>query len=77
MAFRVARWSRLRASRLVESIRSYKLLTGVRGQGRPTFSRVVDSILRVGELVGRFPEIAELDINPLSCAGEGNAAVAV
>ncbi|MBC7239399.1 MAG: acetate--CoA ligase family protein, partial [Chloroflexi bacterium] len=38
---------------------------------------VVETILRVAQLVTDFPEIAELDINPLLVREEGRGAVAV
>jgi acyl-CoA synthetase (NDP forming) len=53
------------ARQMVESIRSYKLLAGVRGQPPADLNAVVDTILRVAQRVVDFPEIAELDINPL------------
>ncbi|NLE45885.1 MAG: acetyl-CoA synthetase, partial [Chloroflexi bacterium] len=37
----------------------------------------VDTILRVAQLVVDFPEIAELDINPLLVREQGKGAVAV
>jgi acyl-CoA synthetase (NDP forming) len=64
-----ARWS--------SAIRSYKLLTGVRGQAPSDLDAIVDTILRVAQLVTDFPEIAELDINPLLVREQGQGAVAV
>jgi len=77
VAFRVAPMSRLQAEQMVESIRSYKLLTGVRGQAPADLEATVDTILRVAQLVVDFPEIAELDINPLLVREQGKGAVAV
>jgi len=77
VAFRVAPMSRQQARQMVESIRSYKLLTGVRGQAPADLNAVVDTILRVAQLVVDFPEIAELDINPLLVREQGQGAVAV
>ncbi len=77
VAFRVAPMSCQQARQMVESIRSYKLLTGVRGQAPADLDAVVDTILRVAQLVVDFPEIAELDINPLLVREQGKGAVAV
>lgn len=77
VAFRVAPMSRQQARQMVESIRSYKLLTGVRGQAPADLDATVDTILRVAQLVVDFPEIAELDINPLLVREQGKGAVAV
>lgn len=77
VAFRVAPLSRPQAQQMVASIRSYKLLTGVRGQPPADLDAVVDTILRVAQLVVDFPEIAELDVNPLLVREQGQGAVAV
>jgi acetyltransferase len=77
VTFRVAPMSRQQATEMVEAIRSYKLLTGVRGQAPADLDAVVDAILRVSQLVSDFPEIAELDINPLLVRDQGKGAVAV
>jgi acyl-CoA synthetase (NDP forming)/RimJ/RimL family protein N-acetyltransferase len=54
-----------------------KLLTGYRN--RPAVSRqaLADVVTRVAWLVEHFPEVAELDINPLVCAGDELVAVDV
>ncbi len=77
VVFRVAPLTRLEANKMVGSIRSYRLLTGVRGQARADIEAIVDTILRVSQLVTDFPEIAELDINPLLVREQGQGAVAV
>jgi acetyltransferase len=77
VAFRVAPMSRPQAKEMVEAIRSYRLLTGVRGQPPSDLDAVVDTILRVAQLVTDFDEIAELDINPLLVRQQGQGAVAV
>jgi len=40
-------------------------LMGVRGHKRSDIEATVDVILRVSQLLSDFPEIRELDINPL------------
>ncbi|NLD74284.1 MAG: CoA-binding protein [Chloroflexi bacterium] len=77
VAFRVAPMSAFQAQKVIESIRSYPLLRGVRGQAPADLEAIADTILRVSQLVTDFPEIAELDINPLLVRDEGEGAVAV
>ncbi|MHB0857505.1 MAG: acetate--CoA ligase alpha subunit [Anaerolineae bacterium] len=77
VTFRVAPMSRLHAKQMVEAIRSYKLLAGVRGQAPSDIDAVVDTLLRISQLVTDFPEIAELDINPMLVREQGKGAVAV
>ena len=77
VTFRVAPMSKLQATEMIEAIRSYKLLVGVRGQAASDLDAIVDTILRISQLVTDFDEIAELDINPLLVRDEGKGAVAV
>jgi acetyltransferase len=77
VTFRVAPMSRLQAGQMVEAIRTYKLLAGARGQAPSDVDAIVDTILRISQLVVDFPEIAELDINPMLVREKGKGAVAV
>jgi acetyl coenzyme A synthetase (ADP forming)-like protein len=77
VTFRVAPMTRLQARQMIEAIRSYKLLTGVRGQAPADLDAITDVLLRVSQLVIDFPEIAEMDINPLLVREQGKGAVAV
>jgi acetate---CoA ligase (ADP-forming) len=53
------------------------LLSGVRGEKAGDREFLVDAILRVCQLVGDFPEIAEMDVNPLFIGARGRGGVAV
>ncbi|NLV74509.1 MAG: acetate--CoA ligase family protein [Chloroflexi bacterium] len=77
VTFRVAPMTRLQAQQMIQSIRSYKLLTGVRGQAAADIDAATEVVLKVSQLVTDFPEIAELDINPLLVREQGKGAVAV
>lgn len=54
-----------------------RLLCGYRGAPPADLAAVVDVVLRVGRLLADLPEIAELDVNPLLCAGAGRGALAL
>ena len=73
VTFRVAPIDRREAREMLSEIRAYKLLTGVRGEKAADLDAVADTIVRVSQLVTDFPEIVELDINPLLVfpAGQG------
>lgn len=73
VTFRVAPIDRREAREMLSEIRAYKLLTGVRGEKPSDLDAVADTIVRVSQLVTDFPEIVELDINPLLVfpAGQG------
>ncbi len=62
---------------MIREIRSYELLKGVRGERPADIAAIVDCLLRVSQLATDFPEIVELDINPLMVKEAGGGAVAV
>ncbi len=75
--FRIAPFSRDEAGQMLEEIRAHALLDGVRGRPPADKAAVVDTLLRIGQLVQDFPEILELDINPLMVFEEGQGAIAI
>jgi acetyl coenzyme A synthetase (ADP forming)-like protein len=77
VSFRVAPFSRLEAEEMIREIRSYPLLEGVRGEPPADHEAMVDALLRISQLVTDFPEIVELDINPLMVFEQGRGAVAI
>jgi len=58
---------------MLGEIRSYNLLRGVRGEKSSDMDAIADTIVRISQLVTDFPEVVELDINPLMVfeAGKG------
>ena len=77
VSFRLAPLTRTEADAMVHEIRSFPLLAGVRGQPPADLAAVVDALLRVSQLVTDFPEIIELDVNPLVVNPHGGGATAV
>jgi acetyl coenzyme A synthetase (ADP forming)-like protein len=77
VTFRVAPISSLDAQEMIREIRSYHLLQGVRGEQASDQAAIADVLLRISQLVTDFPEIVELDINPLLACEVGQGAVAV
>ena len=77
VAFRIAPFGRQEAEEMMREIRSYPLLEGVRGEPPADHEAMVDALLRVSQLVTDFPEIVELDINPLMVFDEGRGAMAI
>jgi 4-hydroxybutyryl-CoA synthetase (ADP-forming) len=56
---------------MVNSIKTIKLLKGVRGEKPSDLEALIDSVQRLSQLVTDFPEIEEFDINPLMVLEEG------
>ncbi|MCL4558085.1 MAG: acetate--CoA ligase family protein [Deltaproteobacteria bacterium] len=77
VSFRVAPVSEAEAHEMIQEIRSYPLLLGVRGAKKMDIPAIADGIMRVSQLVIDNPDAAELDINPLLVQEEGLGAVAV
>ncbi len=73
VTFRVAPIDRREAKEMLSEIRAYNLLRGVRGEKPSDLDAIADTLVRVSQLVTDFPNIVELDINPLLVfpAGQG------
>jgi len=77
VTFRVAPFGREDAEAMLEEIRAHSLLSGVRGRPPADREALVETLLRIGQLVTDFPEIVEMDINPLMVYEQGRGAVAL
>jgi acetyltransferase len=77
VAFRIAPFSRSEAQEMLREIRAHALLDGVRGEPPTDKSALIDALLRIGQLVMDFPEIAELDINPFIVYEEGLGGISI
>jgi acetyltransferase len=71
VAFRMVPLSRDEVRRMILSLRGVKLFEGVRGMPPVAFGAVEEAVLRVAQLMSDFPEIAELDVNPLVLYPDG------
>ncbi|HVB39069.1 MAG TPA: acetate--CoA ligase family protein, partial [Vicinamibacterales bacterium] len=64
------------AGDMVKGIKGYPLLTGARGLAPVDLDVLKEILLRLNHLVGEFPEIQELDINPFFAAPAGRPSLA-
>ena len=73
VVFRITPLTDRDAEEMVQGIRGFELLNGYRGAPPADLEAIKDLVLRVSRLVEEFPEIAELDLNPLKAhrPGEG------
>jgi acetyl coenzyme A synthetase (ADP forming)-like protein len=76
VSFRIAPVSSKAASQMVEEIKAFKLLKGVRGEDPSDIDSIIDVILKVSQMVTDFPEIMEMDINPLFVKKQGEGSIA-
>ncbi|MBD3205367.1 CoA-binding protein [Candidatus Bathyarchaeota archaeon] len=77
VSFRLAPVNEREAQNMMEETKSYALLEGVRGQSKADIDNLRDAIIRIGHLVWDFPEIEELDINPILVYDEGEGVSAL
>lgn len=76
VSFRITPVNKSEGIEMVSEIKSNLLLHGVRGQSRADIESIVGTIQRVSQLVTDFPEIVEMDINPLMVFDTGKGSVA-
>ncbi|HEX9710472.1 MAG TPA: acetate--CoA ligase family protein [Candidatus Thermoplasmatota archaeon] len=77
VAFRIAPLTTVDAEELVQGIRAYPILEGVRGQPPSDVGYLEEMALRVSQLVADFPHIASLDLNPVRVFARGSGGLAV
>lgn len=61
----------------MEKLKSFKILQGARGGIKGDIKAFVDVIRRVSWLMKSFPQISELDLNPVRVMPEGKGAIAL
>jgi acyl-CoA synthetase (NDP forming) len=77
VAMGVAPLSRSQAGRMLDATRAGIRLKGWRGSPPADRAAVLDAMLRLSQVACDFPNIAELEINPLYVLPEGQGAYAV
>ncbi len=75
VSFRIVPVSRRDAEAMVGEIRTAGLLRGARGEQPADLNAIASSIVNLSCLVSDFPEIMELDINPLLVTAKGAVAL--
>jgi acyl-CoA synthetase (NDP forming)/GNAT superfamily N-acetyltransferase len=74
-ALRLVPMTDLDAGRMWRGLRSAPLLTGYRGAPPVDTGALEDLMLRLGRLAEDFPEVTELDLNPIMAGPDGVVAV--
>jgi acetyl coenzyme A synthetase (ADP forming)-like protein len=75
VAVRITPITRGEASRMIRSLKTFRLLDGYRGAPRADVAALEDVLLRVSALVEAHPEVVEMDLNPLIVHPVGAVAV--
>ncbi len=77
VSVRVAPISRPDAEEMIAELRGAQILRGVRGLKPSDIEAVIDALLRLSQLLVEFPQIKELDVNPLMVFHEGGGCMAL
>lgn len=77
VSFALAPLSKREVAEMIRETKAYTLLRGIRGEKPADLKALEEVILRVGQLSMDFPEILEMDINPLMVYEEGGGCIAV
>jgi hypothetical protein len=77
VAFRLAPVSHDEAMQAIESLRGFKLLTGVRGRPPADLPALAATVVAASHLIASVPEVEELDLNPVLAGPDGALAVDV
>jgi acetyl coenzyme A synthetase (ADP forming)-like protein len=77
VSFRLAPLSEPEAREMIEETKAFTLLKGIRGEPPSDIESIKMTLLRVGQLVSDFPEIVEMDINPIIVYGEEEGCTAL
>lgn len=64
-AFRLAPVSEQQAYEMLQQLKSWKLLLGMRGKGQADIAELARTIVAISQLVSDCPKVKELDLNPV------------
>lgn len=75
VAFRAIPLSRHDAESMVEQVKGRRILAGVRGERPVHKAALVELLLKVSSIVAAYPQLSELDLNPVIAYPDGYAVV--
>jgi len=75
VSFRIVPVSQRDAQEMIEEIKGYPLLQGVRGKESSDIPALVEMILKISNFVEEYPQIKELELNPIFAYRDGAVAV--
>ncbi len=74
ITLRIAPIDHAEAHAMIRGLRSFPILTGARGRPACDLDALADLLVRVSELPFLYPEITELDLNPVFAGPNGTVA---
>ena len=73
--FGIAPLSKIEAMKMIKKLKTFKLLTGVRGEAAVDIDAIAETIIKISYLALNHLEIKEMEINPLMVSEDGAVAV--
>ncbi|MGD0780304.1 MAG: acetate--CoA ligase family protein [Dehalococcoidales bacterium] len=77
VSFRAFPLSHNEALDMISQVRSYPLLLGIRGEKRKDIDAVADTIIKIGTILQKCPDITDIEINPLAAYSQGGGVRAI
>ncbi|MBS7619961.1 acetate--CoA ligase family protein [Candidatus Bathyarchaeota archaeon] len=77
VSFGLAPLTKYEVDKMVEDTKAYTLLKGIRGEPPSDIQALKETILRVSQFILDFPQILEMDINPIIVYQEGRGCIAL
>jgi len=77
VAFGIAPFSLATAKEIISRLKIYQMFLGARGQKPLDLEAVADLLVKLGDLVSQFPEISEIDFNPVMVKEQGKGCTVV
>lgn len=71
VSFRVAPFDREVALDMIRETRAYRVLQGMRGEKPKDIAGLVELLVQVSQLAARYPQIREIDLNPVRVYEKG------
>jgi acyl-CoA synthetase (NDP forming) len=75
VSFRIVPVNQRDAQEMIKEIKGYPLLQGVRGKESSDIPALVEMILKISNVVEEYPQIKELELNPIFAYRDGAVAV--
>jgi len=75
ISFRLAPLSAEDAREMIQEIKGYPVLAGIRGTPPADVGALIDIIQKIGQIAHEFSEITEMDLNPIFAFDNGKGAV--
>jgi len=73
VSFRVAPFDREVALDMIRETKGYRVLQGMRGERQKDIAGLVELLVQVSQLAARYPQIREIDLNPIRVYENGHS----